>query len=181
MKVRAALGGGVQRDLDLPFGRRVERTRRFVEHHDGRILQQGARDGKTLTLATRQRTPSFANARLQSVALPGDEVGRLREFERLRDLVGGGVRLADAQVFIDRSRKQHGLLKHDPDVGAKRGERIFANVDAVDRHAAMRGIEDAMQQAERRRFAGAGRADKGDGFAGTSGEETLCTASRLPS
>ena len=81
------------------------------------------------------------------------------------DLLRRRVRLADAQILLDRSRKQHRLLEHDADIAAQRDERHVADVDAVDQHAAAVGIEDAMQQAERRRFARSGRADERDRLA----------------
>ena len=82
------------------------------------------------------------------------------------DFVVGRVGIADAQIFLDRAREQHRLLKHDADIAAQREQREVADVDAVDLHRALVGIEDAMQQAERRRFARAGRADERDRLAG---------------
>ena len=79
-----------------------------------------------------------------------DEFRRLRQFERMGDLLVRRVRIADSQIFLDRSRKQHRLLKDDADVAAKRAQSEFADVDAVDFHRAAVWIEGPMQEPERR-------------------------------
>src|SRR5207302_4448066 len=47
-------------------------------------------------------------------------------------------------------------------LAAQRFEVVLADVDAVDGHGSRRRIEEARQQAEQRRLAGAGRTDDGD-------------------
>ena len=94
----------------------------------------------------------------------GDEILRLGALQREVDLLRARIRLADAQVLLDGTGKQHRLLKHDADVPPQRLERHVADVHVIDRDGAGVGIEHAVQQAERRRLARAGRAHERDGL-----------------
>lgn len=49
---RAVVGGIVQCRLHKPFARRIERAGSFIEKQDRRILENGARNGDSLTLST---------------------------------------------------------------------------------------------------------------------------------
>ena len=100
----------------------------------------------------------------------------LDEFQRLgaacRDphFLLGRVRLADAQIVGDRAVEQQRLLEHHADIPPQRRQLQAADIHAVDLDEAGLRVERAMQQRDRGRFAGAGRADQRDGLAGQRGE-----------
>ena len=85
-------------------------------------------------------------------------------------LLLGRVGLADPQILGDRAVEQQHLLEHHADIAPQAREREGADVHAVDLHHARLRIEDAVQQRQRRRLAGAGRADQRDGLARQRGE-----------
>ena len=159
-----------ERGLHLGLGQRVERARRLVENEDRRILEQRARDREALALAAGEQPAAFAGIGLEAFRIAFDDVERLRALAGRAHLLLGRIGLADAQVLGDRAIEQQHLLEHDADVAAQARQREPANVHAVDLHHARLRIEDAVQQRERRRFAGAGRADQRDGLAGQRGE-----------
>ena len=118
----------------------------------------------------RPRSPTMV---FEPVALAPDEFGGLRQFERRSRSRLRSLRAADAKIFLDRAGEQHRLLKDDADIAPERLQRHVADVDPVDHDLALRRIEDAMQQAERRRFARARRADKRDRLAGRDLERDI--------
>src|SRR5579883_2495323 len=156
----AALRGGLERELQLALGFGIERRTCFVEDHDRWILEQSAGDCQPLALAPGKRATAFADHRCKPFALQGDESLSLRSFERLADLRRMRIRLADFQILFDRPGKQHRLLEYDAYIAAKPRERHIANVGPVDLDASRLRIEDAVQEAERRRLAGTRRADE---------------------
>src|SRR6516162_4507626 len=89
------------------------------------------------------------------------------------------IRLAYAQVLGDRAVEQQHFLEHDADVAPQAREREGANVHAVDPHGARLRVEGAVEQSERGRFAGAGRPDEGDRFAGQRGEGQISDCGAL--
>ena len=60
----------------LAFG--IERTRRFVEQQDRRVLQNGARNRNPLTLAARQRRTALAELAVVAVGQRPNELIGLR-------------------------------------------------------------------------------------------------------
>ena len=138
------------RDVDdaLLVGR-VERDQRLVEQQQPRPAEQRLAQQQALALAPGETASTLADIGQDALALAHDEARRLRQFERGVDFHLRRVRLADAQIFLDRAREQHRLLKHHADVAAQRGDVHLVDVDAVDGHL------DA-QFLERRHDAGAG-------------------------
>ncbi len=106
-------------------------------------------------------------------------VAAFDEFQRLRAACGdahflvGGVRLADAEVVGERAVEQQRLLEHHADVPPQRGQLQAADIHAVDLDDAGLRVEGAVQKRDRRRFAGAGRADQRDGLAGQGGKRNV--------
>ena len=86
------------------------------------------------------------------------------------DLGLGRVRLRDPEVFGDGAVEQVGVLGDDGDGLAERRQRDFADVAAADQDAAAVGIEEAQQQPDQGRLAGAARADDAERLAGLQGE-----------
>ena len=115
----------------------------------------------------RPRSPAWVSNFLLAAL---DEFERLRARRRDAHLLFGRVRLADAQIVGDRAVEQQRFLEHHADVPPQRGQLQAADVHAVDLDDAGLRIEGAVQQRDRGRFAGAGRADQRDGLAGQRGE-----------
>src|ERR1043166_107777 len=158
---RAALHHFVERELNQALGRGVERAGRLVENEDRRIFEQCARDREALALAARKRAAALANRGAEALGMGFDEAERLRPFGRRAHLLDGGVRLADHEVVGDRAVEQQRLLEHHADVMPQTGELERAHVHAIDLDGARLRIKGAMEQCERRRLAGAGRAHQG--------------------
>jgi hypothetical protein len=57
--------------LDEPFGFGVERGGRFVEDEDGRIREDGARDGEPLSLTAGEKNAALADASMSAAAASG--------------------------------------------------------------------------------------------------------------
>src|SRR4051794_23780762 len=165
----AALHHFVESGIHLRLGDGVECAGRLVQDQDRRILQQCTCDRQPLALAAGQHAAALAGIGLEAAAAL-DEFERLRALRRLAHLGLCGVRLADAQILSDRTVEQQRLLKDHADVPPQRCQRHPADVHAVDPDEAGLRIEGAMQQRNRRRLAGAGRADQRDGLAGKRGE-----------
>ncbi len=156
----------VERGLHLGLGGGVERARRLVEDEDRRILEERARDRDALALAARQGASALAHLGVEAVRAAFDELERLGARTSRAHLLFRSVGLADDQVLLDRPVEQQRLLKHHADVVAQARKLDAANVHPVDLDDARLRIEGAVQQRERRRFAGAGRADQRDRLAG---------------
>ena len=161
----AALHHLVERGLHLALGCGVERARRLVEDQDRRILQQRARDREALALAAGERAAALADGASKPSGWRSMNSSACARAQASRISSIGRVRLADAQVLGDRAVEQQRFLIDHADVVAQRGELERADVHAVDLDGAGLRIEGAMQQRERGRFAGAGRADQRDRFA----------------
>ena len=73
----ALLHQGFNGALHGAFAFGVQRRRRLVEHDDGRVFEQGARDADALALAARQAPARFADARVPALRQAFDEVQAL--------------------------------------------------------------------------------------------------------
>ena len=78
----AAARGVAQRLLDQLLGHRVEVGRRFVEHQDAGIADDGARDRDPLALAARHHRAALADERVEPGGQRGDHVGQVRGRDR---------------------------------------------------------------------------------------------------
>ena len=174
-------------DRGLHFA--VERGRRLVEHQDRRVLQDHARDRDALTLPARELHAALADLRVISApAFPvlevEDELLRMRELRRTLDLRVGRARASVADVVADRTVQQRGVLRHHRDLRAQALLRDVRDVLPVDQDASALEIEEAQQQVDQRRLAGARAADQPDLLAGlhrsASGRRSPGNASRVP-
>ena len=161
----------LDRGLDLA----VERRGRLVEHQDRRVLQDHARDRDALALAARELDAALADLRVVAApALPvlelEDELVRLRAPRRVLDLGVGRVGPAVADVVADRAVQQRGVLRHHRDLRAQALLRDARDVLPVDQDAAALEVEEAQQQVDQRRLAGAGAADQPDLLARLHGQ-----------
>ena len=74
----------------------------------------------TSALVAREVPAPLANDGLKAVGSAADEIDRLGLLERMLHLRGGRVRLADAQILLDRAGEDERLLEHHPDVVPER-------------------------------------------------------------
>ena len=180
---RSALRRGVERRLQLTLGRGVERAGRFVEDQDRRILEERAGDREPLALAARQRAAALADERREALRLAAATKSlRLRALERALDLGPVASGLPTRRFSSIERAKRNGSWNTTP-ILARSEASVMSRMSVPSIRMRPRcGIEDAMQKAERRRFARAGRADQRDRLVppATSKERSL-TAGRLPS
>ena len=73
---------------------------------------------------------------------------------------------AEPQVVGDRAAEQERRLRDQADGAPQLLELLIADVDAVDEHAALRGVEEPGNEVEQRRLAAPGAADDRAGLAG---------------
>ena len=78
------------------------------------------------------------------------------------DLGVARARAAVADIVADRAVQQRGVLRHHRDLRAQAFLRDVGDVLAVDQDAALFEVEEAQQQVDQRRLAGAGAADQAD-------------------
>ncbi len=115
----------VERILDRRLDLRIERRGRLVEHQDGRVLQEDARDGDALALAAGQLDAALADMgviagaplRIDEAA---DELVGMGELRRLLDLRVGRLRPAVGDVVVHRTMQQRGILRDHADLLAER-------------------------------------------------------------
>ena len=120
-----------ERPLDLPLGLGVEGGGGLVEQQDGGVLQHGARDRQALALAARQLDPVAPDPGVVAVGKGHDEVVGPGVARRLDDLILAGLELAVSDVGADGVVEQADFLADQPNTGAQRGQRNFAQVGAV--------------------------------------------------
>ena len=118
--------------LHQPLGLGVERGGGLVEDEDGRVLEQGARDGDALPLPAGEPAPPLADHGVVAARQVEDEVvgeGRAR-----RRLDARLVHVVEAvgDVGAHGVVEEHRLLGHEADLLAQARERDLADVHAVD-------------------------------------------------
>ena len=99
-----------KRLLHRGLRRRVQRCRRLVEHDDPGAAKQQARDGQPLPLPAREPVAALADDGVQPVGHVGDDVGEPGAFQRMPQLVVGGVGRGQLQVGPDRLVEQVPVL-----------------------------------------------------------------------
>ena len=136
---------------------RIDASRRLVEKHDPRLVQDGAAEREPLTPASGK----IARLRVFAARKP-----RHLEDERspLRDsVVAQSVdRAEESDVLIDGQRLvQRELLRHVPDAPLH-FFRVAADVDPIDRGGARGRLQQPAHHADGGRLAGAVRAEKAE-------------------
>src|SRR6478609_5681067 len=87
-------------------GGEVERGEGVVEQVDVGPLHERARDGESLTLATRDVRAALRDRRVEPTGHRGDEVARLRDLECLPQLVVGCFFPPEPEIARDRAREE---------------------------------------------------------------------------
>ena len=127
-----------------------------------RIANEGASDCGALLLSAGERDAALADHGVIAFGKAFDvscDVGRFRRVVNV--LIGGRVD-AEGDIFADAVAEQESLLRHESDVLAQRGERVFADGESIDQNRAGRGVVDARDEADESRLARTGRADYGE-------------------
>ena len=133
---------------DRGIGFMVEGRCSFVEHEEGGIAHEGARNGNALPLATGQQRAALADNRL----VPFRQ--RCDKFVNLSRACGGlhgrrGSRLvAEPDVLADAAIEQEAFLEDDRDLPEERGAGDETDVVSVDPQRADVGVERPEQQIE---------------------------------
>lgn len=134
----------------------VKCTCRLVEQQNSRLGDDASRDSHTLLLTTREKTATLADAgviALWQVFYEFIGKGRLCGGLDACELLLGGVRLpggADetmADVVVDGSVEEDGLLLNEADVGAEPAEVEVGDGRAVEFDLAGEGIIPALKKA----------------------------------
>ena len=114
----------------------IDIGRRFVEHDDRRILQDGALDGDALTLAARYMTAARADARVITMRKPQNEVFASRSSRGALDLLVGGLRPAHTNVLTNAVVEEIGVLCNEGNEIVELRERNIRTLPAADLQAA---------------------------------------------
>ena len=124
-------GGGrsvvAQPAEDALFGVGVHAGQCVVEDEDGWPAQQCPGDGRALFLSAGERNAALAYHGLKALRELLELEADVGGFGGLHQVVRGGMRRADHQVFADGFAEEESLLGHHADVTAQRGERIVAH------------------------------------------------------
>src|SRR5262249_16140127 len=109
---RGTLDRPVDRLLDQPLRLAIERAGRLVEHEDGRVAHDGARDGDALPLAAREPDAAIANHSIVALRELHHEVVRVGDARSLDDLRVRYSLAAVRDVFPNRRVEEERLLRH---------------------------------------------------------------------
>ena len=159
---RAPLHQRVHPARNYRFRARIYGRRRFVEYHDGRIGDGGARYRYELTLTLRQVCAVAREHGVVAVGQSCDKIVRAGELSRGYTFLVGGVQLAVADIVHDRARKQVRVLQYYAERAAQVGFFYLVDVDAVVAHFAVGDVVKPVEQVGYRSFARARRADESD-------------------
>jgi hypothetical protein len=161
---RQRVGAGGQKGL---FAFRVEHRRGLVENQDRRVANEGARQGESLALATRQLYPLVADGGAVTFGKGFDEVSRAGQFGRVADLGVTGIHQPVYDIFAYRAVKQQHLLGHEADLATQAFPRVSLYRLAIDQDLTAVGFEEPQQQLNQRALARAVAARDCDALAGT--------------
>ena len=143
----------------------IEIGRRLVEDDERRIAQEGARQPDPPALARRQRPPAVAHDGPVAAGQRADEGVGTGE-------CGGGAHRAvgrrppEPDVVGDAAAHERGVLRHPRDEPAPLVGPAAREVDAADRDAAGRRLQEAEQERRHGALAGAALADERHRLAG---------------
>ena len=112
----APIHQGFQGILHQPLALGVEGAGGFVQDQNGRVLQDRAGNGQSLTLTAAQTASPFADHEIVAALLGQDELVGIRGAGRRLDLGVSGPGAAEAQVVADGLVEQNRLLRDDGDL-----------------------------------------------------------------
>lgn len=164
----SALGQFVQCALDRRFRFRIEGGCGFIQNENRRIFQKHAGDRDPLFLAAGQFHPALTDDGVQPVGQRTDKRFQFGTADRFPNFFIGSIQFPVPDVVSQRTRKQEHILLNDSDLLAQRSQLDITNIMTVYRDRTGLNIVKTRQQAANRRFAGAGRTDKGHCFSRTN-------------
>ena len=168
-------GGATAHDFaemieDFVLGVGVDAGKGIVEDEDAGAAEKGAGDGGALLLAAGESDAAFADGGVVAFGEAFDVVGDVGGFGGGFDVVERDVaiftRHSKSDVFADGVAEEKCFLRNETDVAAQGVERELADGASVDEDGAGRGVVNARDEADERRFSGAGGADDSEAGAG---------------
>src|SRR4030081_3005547 len=136
----------LERTLNLLFRFGIERGRSFIQKKDGRVLEQCARDGEALLLATGEQTTLIANLRFVTLGLGYDKIVRKRSVGGGIDFIARSVESPKLDVVENGVVKQKRVLRDEADLFAQRFLRERPQVVAVNSHDPESRIVEAQHE-----------------------------------
>ena len=143
-----------------PFAFVIQRTGRFIEDQDRRILQKHTCNREPLFLTSRKFHAALSYICIVSVRQLHDEIMGVCRFRGADHILIRRVRHSIANVFHDRSGKQIDILLHQSDVGMQILLTQFAHVDSVYADRTFRCIIKTRNERTESRFSSARCADQ---------------------
>src|SRR5262249_50309014 len=143
---------------------------RLVEHQNGSILENDARNRDALALAAGKLHAALADlgvvaASAAPILQIGDKLVRMGEPGRSDNLGFAHVRATVADVLTDRAVQQRGILRHHGNLRPQAFLGGDGDILPVDQDAAVLQVEETQQQIDERRFSRPGAADQPDALA----------------
>ena len=100
--------------LDLLFGFRIERSGRFVEDEDLRIVEQRTRNGKSLLFTARKRATLFTDDGVVAVTELDNKAVCACRLCRCNDFFSGRILLCVCNILVDRTVEKEVSCKTIP-------------------------------------------------------------------
>src|SRR5216684_3487319 len=119
--------------LNDPLALVIKSARRLVEDQNSRIHDEGAGDGDTLPLPTRETAAPLADDGVIAFGQFQDEVVRAGERGGGDDTLHRHRRVGERNIVAHGGVEQHVFLQHDSDLPAQPGNIRYGEIDAIDR------------------------------------------------
>src|SRR6185503_12368378 len=129
------------------------------------MLERSPRDGDSLLLAARQLHAALTDRRLVAVRQAHYELVEVSQAGRLLNLLLRAAVLAEGDVVADRVVEQHGVLRNHGNRLAHGRQRHLRYRRAIEQNAAGVRFEQARDESDDCRLAGAARPDDAERLA----------------
>ena len=172
-KAGPALHQGAHGGLNMHLGSGIDAAGCLVENQNNGIGKHGASDRQELPLALAQVAAAREEQRIISIGQLHDEVMRIGKLGGSFDLLVRGIQPAVANVLPDRCREYISILKHDPQLTAQTVLVQLADIAAIYGDYAIINLIEAGEEIDNGGFAGACRADEGNGLAWPGGKRNV--------
>src|SRR5688572_1274943 len=124
----------------------VERTGCLIQNQDGRVFEQGARNGDALPLAAGQLHAALSDDGRVTFWKAFDEFVAVRATRRSDDFLLGRAGASIGDVVPDRTAEEEHFLRNDGHVRPDALEWEFARVASVEPNATAIGFVKAEEQ-----------------------------------
>ena len=122
-EARATRHEAIERVLNLQFGSRVDRRRRFVENEKIGAPRHDARDAQELAFPLREFSSVRRNPRVEAVRKTTYERVKVARARYLAKLRVGDIFSIHRDIFAHCARAKPRLLKHHPKPATQRRAR----------------------------------------------------------